>query len=798
MSYSSPAGGVSNRVSLSGKKHPRSDSIDSINDSTKATTKSSADIINDYTELLYDYAERLVCKYEKEYFAKLTECNKDLEEQRVFLNPALQKALGSTTTELEPLVLTTFDKAQHDANEELEREVAELSYRLEALQFQSQEDSNNERIQLATKELNEKTRINELLTKDLATMTKELDVRKKVLDTLTKDLNESKKEKIALAKKIRERTDKANLMLSAQSSRINKLTEELNVSMEEVAVSTKKHDTLTMELEEMTVKLNVSKKELNVSRNEVNEKTKFIDSLTKELEEMTMKLDVSKKELDEKTKINDSLTLELDKKTQINETLTKELEEMTKKLDEQNDEAQFLLSEERKFRTKCEATINHLTEKCNSLTLDLNVANEDKKVISDVLSRYNQDRISYFEELKEDRHTLQIEYDKLREEMSKRSVVNSSLESQLIDSRRENQQLENHIDEITGMNEKLASEYATLEIEKSCLEGQVSAAREETIEIQQRAIATDTEYQELRQQVSHLQHVNRANAELTTVNQSLRQQVSQLQAANTSTTDEIPFTRSFNWVTEADFSETLRPQLNVLKQEIVSSADWLAGMGMRVPPIVTEHLDKILLAHKASDTLVGRIYSSQMGLLNEALKYAKKHRKYDPRSLPSKIDEAFCRKVVGCTKDELADKLVATTLMSRDICTILFGKRSTTHSLEADHIKARDLRLALELSNTIDEFFRLFHWSNTRFTFQDTNNLKGNVPVVEARQVIDSHGNFQGWEFRQRGQPGPEDMLTRVNNNEIGLYTNLVEDGNLATVVLNVAVGGQPFVLGIS
>jgi hypothetical protein len=72
---------------------------------------------------------------------------------------------------------------------------------------------------------------------------------------------------------------------------------------------------------------------------------------------------------------------------------------------------------------------------------------------------------------------------------------------------------------------------------------------------------------------------------------------------------------------------------------------------------------------------------------------------------------------------------------------------------------------------------------------QDTNNLKGNVPVVEARQVIDSHGNFQGWEFRQRGQPGPEDMLTRVNNNEIGLYTNLVEDGNLATVVLNVAVG---------
>jgi hypothetical protein len=515
---------------------------------------------------------------------------------------------------------------------------------------------------------------------------------------------------------------------------------------------------------------------------------------------MTKKLDVSKKELDEKSKINDSLTKELYKKTQINKTLTMELKEMTKRLDEQGDEAQLLLSEERELRTKSEVTINHLTMKCNSLELDLDDANKDKKDISDILSKLNQERSSYFEKLKEDKCISQIENDKLRDETSKRSVENSSLMSRLIDYQRDNQQLENHIDEITDKNEYLASECATLEIEKSCLEGQVSAAREETIEIQQRSIATDTENQELRRQVSHHQQcvsqfeaanntstANRANAELITDNQSLRLQVSQLQAAITSTTDEIPFTSTFQWVTEGDFPEPIRQRLNVLKQEIVSSAVWLARMGYpNMPPILTETLDRILSTLLAKETLIGRINNSLKAMLNLALKYAKESGKYDPSTLPNKIDEAFIRRVVGCTKEEYVSKLCENSLMCISICTLLFGRRSTPHGLETDHVKARDLRLQLALSRTADDFFGIFHHTNVRFTFQDTNSLKGNVPAVASRKVIDSHGNLLRWEFQLLGPPGPENMHTRAKNNEIELYTNLV--GNLATAVINAGV----------
>ena len=133
----------------------------------------------------------------------------------------------------------------------------------------------------------------------------------------------------------------------------------------------------------------------------------------------------------------------------------------------------------------------------------------------------------------------------------------------------------------------------------------------------------------------------------------LQQSVSQLEGANTSTTsttDEIPFTSTFRGVTREDFPESFLPQLDVLKQEIVSSAEWLARMGYpNIPQILTEHLDKILLATMCRDTLQGHIHNSHTSMLNEALKYAKKFGNFDEKSFPKRVDEAFVQRVVGCT-----------------------------------------------------------------------------------------------------------------------------------------------------
>ena len=93
-SSASPSGNASRRVTFSGKKRQRSDSI--IDETTEATTRSSADIIEDYEKLNFEYAAGLICTCEEAYFDSLTACNIDLEKQRVTLNAAVQRALRST------------------------------------------------------------------------------------------------------------------------------------------------------------------------------------------------------------------------------------------------------------------------------------------------------------------------------------------------------------------------------------------------------------------------------------------------------------------------------------------------------------------------------------------------------------------------------------------------------------------------------------------------------------------------------------------------------------------------------
>ena len=237
-SFASPSGNATRRVTFSGEKRQRSDSI--IDESTEATTRSSADIIEDFEKLNFEYAAGLICTCEEAYFDSLTACNIDLEKQRVTLSAALQRALRSTTTGLERFVVTTFDKTLHDANEKLEQEVEVLRSRHEALRVRSQEDSNNERNRLTTKELDEKTKINELLTKEFDKTKSQFDETKSQFDKTTTEFDEMKSQfdetmleideitmdRNLLMERLNEQSDETNKLLAEHYATINLLTED--------------------------------------------------------------------------------------------------------------------------------------------------------------------------------------------------------------------------------------------------------------------------------------------------------------------------------------------------------------------------------------------------------------------------------------------------------------------------------------------------------------------------------------------------------------------------------------------
>ena len=88
MNYSSPDGGISNRVSISGTKRPRERS-DSTDEGTEATATTACPIFLKYDEIFENLAEDLVRKCEAQYKLSLTECNNVLESQRIALRTCL-------------------------------------------------------------------------------------------------------------------------------------------------------------------------------------------------------------------------------------------------------------------------------------------------------------------------------------------------------------------------------------------------------------------------------------------------------------------------------------------------------------------------------------------------------------------------------------------------------------------------------------------------------------------------------------------------------------------------------------
>jgi len=150
--------------------------------------------------------------------------------------------------------------------------------------------------------------------------------------------------------------------------------------------------------------------------------------------------------------------------------------------------------------------------------------------------------------------------------MSSRSLQQTSLASRSVDIQAENQRLERDIEAYSENNETLAAKNSTLAIDKMSLEGQLTDARDEA-------------------------------DELLADNDALQQRVSQLETANYSITNNTneEFKSMTPLVTRDDFHESFRPTLDVLKQQIGSSAVWLAKNGYPcLPTILTQHLDRTL------------------------------------------------------------------------------------------------------------------------------------------------------------------------------------------------------------
>ena len=571
-------------------------------------------------------------------------------------------------------------------------------------------------------------------------------------------------------KELKNRLNTIEMLAEQHDDTLEKQLEETAKQLDEM---TKKHNAT---INHLTKNLDETAKQRDVSTKNLDDTAKQLDEAMTKLDETAKQRDVSTKNLDEMTRVNESLTNELCKTKKQLESMTEERDETSKELDKTTTEVNKTKMElELMTKNVFDETKNEFDETKNELDKtkkDLDETNEELDETMLQLKEITMDRNLLMERLNE-------QSDETNKLLAKQNATINHLRKDRDESQSafqaENQRLERDIESSFEHNEKLAADIAQLEIDKTTLEGQVSSARDDADELR-------ADNHALRQRVSRLEAAN------TSTTNRLQQRVSQLRATITSTTAEIPFTSTFQWLTPEDFPVSIRPLLDVLKQEIVSSADWLSRMGYpKMPPILTEHLDKILSTTKSKETLHGRIYNNHTCLLFEAIKYAKNSGKFDEISFPKKIDDAFFQRVVGCTKEVYANKLCQTSLMCKSLCTILLGQRSKTHGLETDHLRSRDYRLQLELSATLEEFLHPFHHTNAFFQFKDTNIMKGSMTVVESRKVFDRQEKFLGWEFRPLRPPGPEDLLTRAKNNEMKKYVDLVS--NLAGVVINAGVG---------
>ena len=693
-SSASPDGGISNRVSLSGTKHQRSDSTDEDNEATATTTK--CPIFSGYDGMYVTSSEAMVRKFEEKYKLLLDECNNDLECQRKALTTAMhchQKNSDLQTSEIEGYYIPSLDRHLLETHDKLEQEVKELKNRLNTIEMLAEQ---HEQLEEATKNLNEMlNQLNEMTTKCNA-------ATKKCNETLNQ-LNAMTIERNVMAKQLNEMTKKHNATINHLTKKLNETAKQLDEAMTKLNETAKQRDVSTKNLDETAKQLDEAMTKLNETAKQRDVATKNLDEKTRVNESLTNELCKTKKQLESMTEERDETSKELDKTTTEVNMTKMELELMTKNVFDETknelDETKNELDETKKDLDETNEELDKTMLQLKEITMDRNLLMERLNEQSDETNKLLAKQNATINHLRKDRDDTKKVLESQRKELDERK---KDLESQSA-FQAENQRLERDIESSFEHNEKLAADIAQLEIDKWTLEGQVSSARDDADELR-------ADNHALRQRVSRLEAANtsttnRENAELIADNQALQQRVSQLRAAITSTTAEIPFTSTFQWLTPEDFPESIRPLLDVLKQEIVSSADWLARMGYpKMPPILTEHLDEILSTTKSKETLHGRIYCSHTTMMAEAIKYAKNSGKFDEISFPKKVDEAFFQRVVGCTKEVYADKLCQSSLMCKSLCTILLGRRSKTHGLETDHLRSRDYRLQLELSATLEEF----------------------------------------------------------------------------------------------
>ena len=168
-------------------------------------------------------------------------------------------------------------------------------------------------------------------------------------------------------------------------------------------------------------------------------------------------------------------------------------------------------------------------------------------------------------------------------------------------------------------------------------------------------------------------------------------------------------------------------------------------------------------------------------LIRRAIDFAKTEEKYPRESFPKTISEAFILRVIGKSKVEFCNKLCDQNLLSQDWYDLLYNDTATKHRLNIDHLKAQNLQLLLKVSDTLDEYLRVFAHSNSQLRFAGTNLLKGCMSVVESCKFFDQEDNFLEWRFRPLNDP--DNLLARVKNKEMSLYADLAT--NLPAILMN-------------
>ena len=190
---------------------------------------------------------------------------------------------------------------------------------------------------------------------------------------------------------------------------------------------------------------------------------------------------------------------------------------------------------------------------------------------------------------------------------------------------------------------------------------------------------------------------------MITDNEALQLRLTQLEASSNSTmspssTSTIPFVRGIPKLTLNDFHSSVKHKLCVLKEDFVSSAEWLAKHGYpSMPHLLCEQLDHCVNTTINKYYFLGRMWRNSKEILERTIKYAKNSGKYPSESFPRVIDEAYASTIIGMQKDQFVRYLEGTVghPFGRSLLSLLYGRH-----LKIDHWNPRNYCLQLERSKS--------------------------------------------------------------------------------------------------